>query len=152
MDYVQALTELENDGADALWRSVHAMPKEKLDWKTAETARTARDVIEEIVMTTGYSAELISSQRMPEMGSVESKAGKSDKKDMAELEKDHRANIKKYLEAVKNFPVEDLLKTLDLPWGKMTFLQCIAYPYWNMIYHWGQINYIQTMYGDKEMH
>jgi len=25
-------------------------------------------------------------------------------------------------------------------------------PYWNITYHLGQINYIQTLYGDSVMH
>jgi hypothetical protein len=33
----------------------------------------------------------------------------------------------------------------------MTFEDCIAYIYWNTAYHWGQLMYVQTMYGDKEM-
>jgi hypothetical protein len=31
-------------------------------------------------------------------------------------------------------------------------VECFNHPYWNMVYHLGQINYIQTLLGDKENH
>lgn|GEM_PF-594995 len=31
-------------------------------------------------------------------------------------------------------------------------VECFNHPYWNMIYHLGQINYIQTLLGDREDH
>ncbi len=31
-------------------------------------------------------------------------------------------------------------------------VECFNHPYWNMIYHLGQINYIQTLLGDRADH
>jgi hypothetical protein len=28
----------------------------------------------------------------------------------------------------------------------------ILSPYWQLVYHTGQVNYIQTLYGDRELH
>jgi hypothetical protein len=40
-----------------------------------------------------------------------------------------------------------------MPWGaKMTFAELLFLNYWNLVYHQGQIAYIQTLYGDREMH
>jgi hypothetical protein len=33
-----------------------------------------------------------------------------------------------------------------------TFLELLEYPRWNATYHLGQVAYIQTLYGEKEMH
>jgi hypothetical protein len=42
-----------------------------------------------------------------------------------------------------------------LPWNadaKMTTADMMFFPYWNLVYHVGQINYIQLLLGDTEMH
>jgi hypothetical protein len=36
------------------------------------------------------------------------------------------------------------------PWGSLSIEQTIAYPYWNMSYHLGQLNYIASMLGCLE--
>ena len=41
----------------------------------------------------------------------------------------------------------DLSVEVAMPWGPMTLSQLAAYPYWNMTYHEGQINYIASMLG-----
>lgn len=146
MDYVEALKEMMQDGADNLWRTVRATPEDRMDWRPAADARTARELIEEVVGVMPYSAELIRTRQNVDMQDGEQS------KDLQELEAKHRASIEDYVAAVKEFPVEHLHDSIVLPWGKMSFMEVISYPYWNMMYHWGQISYIQTMYGDKEMY
>jgi len=34
---------------------------------------------------------------------------------------------------------------VQMPWGMMTLAQIISYPYWDMSYHEGQINYLASM-------
>jgi len=147
MDYVEALTEMLNHATDSLWRTVKAMPEDKFEWKPEETARSSRELVEEIVMTTGFTADLVKNMKMGNM-----EEGDKTPKTIAELEKEHRAGVEKLIAAMKAFPVDKLHDTIDLPWGTQTFLQVIAYGYWNLTYHWGQISYVQTMYGDTEMH
>ena len=147
MDYSQAFAELLKDGADNLWRAVNAMPAEKLDWRPAADARTAREVLEEIVSVNPYIIGLLKEQKNPaEMEQPELS------KDMDELEKLHRRLLVDLSKAIADFPADKLHDTIDLPWGNQSFLQVIAYSYWNLMYHYGQIAYIQTMYGDKEVH
>jgi uncharacterized damage-inducible protein DinB len=72
----------------------------------------------------------------------------------AELAKDWNAvkalldeNTPKAVAAIKATPDEDLGIEVMMPWGPMTLAQIISYPYWNMSYHEGQINYIASMLG-----
>jgi len=147
MDYDDALAEMIGDAADSFWRTLKATPPEKLDWKPAPDARSMRVLAGEVAMTTVYSAELIRSRQSPAMPE-----GDWDTMSLEDLEKAHRGGITDYLKAVRDFPAADLHQEPELSWGKMNFLQVIAYPYWNLVYHWGQVSYIQTMYGDKETH
>ena len=47
---------------------------------------------------------------------------------------------------------------MDLPFGPggsmqtFTVAELTEYPRWNANYHQGQIGYIQTLYGDRDMH
>ena len=149
MLYNDALTEMYNDGLENLWRTVKATPEDKMEWAPAPDARTARALLEEIVMTTGFSTGLIVTGAM---GPMDDAPADSPKKTLAQLEAEHRAASIELLKTIKEFPDARLQETVDLPWGTMTMLQIIWYPYWNLMYHWGQIAYIQTMYGDKDMH
>jgi len=45
-----------------------------------------------------------------------------------------------------------LEKEFTLPWAKVTGLFLITMPVHNASYHGGQINYIQTLYGDTRFH
>lgn len=44
---------------------------------------------------------------------------------------------------------------MAFPWnpsGSKPIAECCFHPYWNMVYHQGQISYIQTLYGDFDEH
>ena len=43
-------------------------------------------------------------------------------------------------------------KLYDLPFGQFPGSFCITVPAWNMIYHCGQVNYVQLLYGDDVFH
>ena len=49
-------------------------------------------------------------------------------------------------------PDERLDTEIETEWGPYNVAEACLHAYWNMIYHEGQINYIQTLYGDKEEH
>ena len=54
--------------------------------------------------------------------------------------------------AIMAVPDEDTADEIETPWGRYTLADCCLHAYWNMVYHEGQINYIQTLYGDMEEH
>ena len=59
------------------------------------------------------------------------------------------------LMAISDFPEGKLDEEITLPFGggmTMTMADLLGLPYWNTVYHLGQINQIQLMLGDREMH
>ena len=59
------------------------------------------------------------------------------------------------LDYIENYPEGDLDRMIALPFMpdlKLSVAEILASPYWNLTYHLGQINFIQTTYGDMEMH
>ena len=57
------------------------------------------------------------------------------------------------LKMIREMPDSKLAEKIDLPWGATWSLAEVAnMHYWNLVYHVGQINYIQTLLGDFDMH
>jgi hypothetical protein len=80
---------------------------------------------------------------------------------MAEIETPDKAlaalekNTAVLVSAIEALPNELLGDKLILPFGEgmeMTLAEVQFAAYWNMVYHVGQIAYVQTLYGDKQMH
>jgi len=55
------------------------------------------------------------------------------------------ANTQKVIAALNAVAEEDLNVAVPMPWGPMALSEVMAYPYWNMSYHEGQINYIAAL-------
>jgi glutathione S-transferase len=55
-------------------------------------------------------------------------------------------------EAILAVPDADLANEIQVDTETYLLADCFLHPYWNMVYHEGQINYIQTLYGDRESH
>ena len=129
------------------WSAAKAMPEDKLTWKVSDDTRTARALLEELVTTAGFAAGLLRTKQMP---SMEGGWGASADETLEELEASCRSAYADFLAAAKEFPEAEYAETVELPWGTQSYLEMIQYPYWNLVYHYGQINFIQTMYGDTK--
>jgi hypothetical protein len=57
-------------------------------------------------------------------------------------------------QVISSFPDTRLDEETMVPFTEaaMTMADVLTIPYWNLVYHHGQINQIQLMLGDREMH
>ena len=150
MNTAETLITLMDSGLNMLFDTVKAMPTEKLTWKPAPTSRTVVDLLNEFISTIPGSADMLTARTMNPDFVSGFKEGVE--RTVAEYESDIRAATKTLYAAMRAFPESDFTHKLSLPWGDMSFLDIMSYPYWNLMYHIGQINYIQTLYGDTDMH
>ena len=125
------------------------LPEDERNWKAAETSRSALDQVAECALINGSAVDLIHTRKWP------------DTFDFAEFERQKLAqmgdwdslqallhtNTARVAEAVRATPDADLGVQIQMPFGPMTLAQVLAYPYWNMSYHEGQINFIASMVG-----
>ena len=138
---LQAATDLEK----ALLR----LPEEKRNWSPAEKARTAMDQVAECAILNGSTSELIKTRTwnadydFPEFLRKKEELAR----DWGAAKSLLNENTGKVIAAIGKVPDEDLGIVVDMPWGPMTLAQIVAYPYWNMSYHEGQINYIASILG-----
>ena len=150
MSAQETVAKILEDGLPLLTGAAKSTKADKYDWKPEETSRSAKEVFIEAVAMFSNTAGMLEQRAMP--AGYEEMVEKFGKMSAEELSTQAEKDIKVLVEAIKAFPASDLEQTMDLPWGTMSFFDIMCYPYWNMMWHAGQINYIQTLYGDQEMH
>lgn len=154
---VQELAAQQNlTAATYLEKALIAMPQDKRTWSVLEQGRTALDVTAECARINHFVAKALIAFGMP--GFSGQPETPPDPNTVAV--ENHIAALSDSVQAMNNslagFPSDRLADAITLPFGPngmtMTFAQFALVGYWNMSYHLGQINFIQTLYGDKEMH
>ncbi len=151
----QAAAMMTAKASENLAANIEAMPADKQDWKPVEGTRSALSQIQECAVINPFFASILRDRAVPEMkpGEYEATCARLDtvKKAVGALSE----ATKGLVAAIEAFPEELLGDSITLPFGPglpMTFEQVMFAAYWNMTYHQGQIAFIQTMYGDHEMH
>ena len=154
-DHVIATT-----GAAALevFRYALIVPADKVDWKPLDNGRSVIDIARELAKTPDWAGETIAGEGSPEWTEEAFAAQKAEMATWTTVEQcqaECLARLEKFYEVVRSLGDEDLAKTKWLPYDggrDFTFAEMLDYPRWNFNYHLGQIAYIQTLYGDRDMH
>ena len=136
----EAATELET----ALLR----LPEDKRNWSPMGVARTALDMVAECAILNDIT-DIVQSRTFPAdfdfaaLGRAKSELSQ----DWNALRSVLHENTSRAVAAIPTVPADDLSIEIEMPWGSVTLAQVISYPYWNMSYHTGQINYLASMLG-----
>ena len=138
--------------ADDLVAALVRIPEDKRHWSPEDKARTALDQVAECAILNGYTADLIQTRRWQSEGFDRFMASKAQAaaQNWEELEALLQENTRAVCGAIRAVPDEALQDPIEMPWRTQTLAEIIAYPYWNMTYHQGQINYIASMLGCLE--
>ena len=154
----ETAAKLTQQAADKLVKNLNVMPAEKQQWKPPQEGRSAHDQILECAVMNGFAAKILNDLAFPNMETMDwggmfgKAAAENDtvEKLLSTLEK----STADLIAATKAFPADKLSDTVMIPFdgSTRTWAEVIFFPYWNMTYHEGQINYIQLLYGDKEFH
>ncbi|CAN5181163.1 hypothetical protein BH11PAT4_BH11PAT4_3540 [soil metagenome] len=147
MLFTEAFAKNMLSGTDDLWRNIAAMPVDKMTWKAETSVRSTRELLDELVSATNFTTAVLKTKSSAADAWVA-----SDTLSFEELEPAHRKAVADVIAAVSEFPDAELSETVDLPWGKLTYFEVASYAYWNLMYHLGQIAYVQTLYGDGDFH
>lgn len=141
-----------------LFRQARFVPADKLNWKPAESSRSILSLLQECAQCPVWAVGLLNHRKMPDF-TPELLAELSNERegwttvDACEAEAKNRLTALK--EAIEQFPEDDMEKTIFLPFGggrDFAFWEVMTFPYWNVTYHLGQMCYVETMYGDTDMH
>lgn len=132
------------------------VPADKLEWKPLDQGRSVLDQLQEVAQSPDYVVGIIRGQaEEPSPARMEAMMAERHAWTTIDLcEKAADDHFETFYEAVRNCSDEHLKDTVWLPYDggrDFTIKEICEYPRWNANYHAGQIAYIQTLYGDKEM-
>lgn len=151
------MIDVTRQAAKEAFKCARAVPADKLDWKPLDTGRSVLDQCRELAMCPKWAEDIISGVEQPEWNEATLEAIKKEQEQWKTID-DCEAECNRRLESLftlyRNMPDERLKETKWLPYdGGRDFEmpEMMDYPRWNFNYHLGQISYIQTLYGDKEM-
>lgn len=147
MTYQEALPALIEDAYIELFKNAERIG-DKLGYKAAESNRTPMEMLVECSTSPQFLAQVIRDRVMPgDMGEPSFPGLTS-----IEACRAHFDSVKgEMFDAIRNFPGDQLLNTIETPWGTFTWRDFMAYAYWNPMYHVGQLAYIQMIHGDTAM-
>lgn len=158
MDYQNRIADLMLKQIETVCRTAHAVPEDKREWTPMGDARSVKAQLEELatvhiyvipILKTG-EAPLITEDQKEEIRERKERLNTFDK-----LIEGAKEGAKLTADAIREVPDSKLenVVTLHSRGGiKRTMYEMVARPYWNLCYHEGQINYIQMLLGDTEMH
>jgi len=145
----QFLADSTKQAADELLAALKRVPEDKRAWSPMGDARTALDQVAECALLNGWTADVIRDRAWPQTmdmeGYVREKARIA--QNPQEIEALLEGSAAKAIEAILGLSNEELGASVETSFGSRTWLQMATYPYWNMSYHQGQVNYIASMLG-----
>lgn len=157
MSITEKIIEDTKNAAADTFKYAKAVPADKADWKPLDAGRSVLDMCKELAMCPTWSTLIASGQEMPPMN--EESMAEFEKMTsgwtIEDCEKACLKNLEDFYKVAAEFPESRLGEKYTLPFDggqEITQRQNLEYPLWNLIYHQGQIGYIQTLYGDRTMY
>jgi hypothetical protein len=158
MRFQDFICEVTQVAADAAFKAARAVPADKLNWKPLDQGRSVLEQSQELAQCPYWAESIVGDKPMPEMtdelrAQIKAETESWTTVDICQAECNKR--LESLFKLYRSLPDEQLEKTKWLPYDggrDFTWKEMMNYPHWNFTYHEGQINYIQTLYGDKDMH
>ena len=157
MKYQDYIIESTKEAFEAAFKYARHVKPDKLEWKPLDEGRTVMNILHELTKCPDWAVEIMSSTEPPSFSEESMAAYEAEKSEWTSVEKCYeigKAKLAKFVEFVAAFPDDKLKDTKWLPFDggrDFTNAEQMGYPLWNYSYHQGQIAYIETLYGDKEM-
>jgi hypothetical protein len=135
--------------ADDLMAALLRLPEDKRNWSPGGDARSALDMAAECAILNGNSSNVIKTRVFPADFDMAAFLRQKTElaQDLSAVQTLLQENTAKAIAIMRDCPDEDIETEIQMPWGPMTIRQIMGYPYWNMSYHEGQINYIASILG-----
>jgi len=158
MKYQEYMIDVTKKAADEAFRYAVAVPEDKADWKALEAGRSVLDQAREMAQCPIWAVAILSSDEPPKFEGEEMAAQQAEMQTwttVAECQAKCNANLEKLFEVFGALSDDRLKDKKWLPFDcgrDFTFAEMMDYPRWNFTYHLGQIAFIQTLYGDKNMY
>lgn len=138
---------------DALRSASEKMPEDRISWHPTTEGNAGRDALDQILeccYLNEWAAASFRSGSIPAFDEKDYKAQKDSKRNKSAALPWLQSGTNALAAAVEAFPADKLGETITNPFTNQpsTWAEYADFYYWNTVYHEGQVNYIQVLYGD----
>jgi uncharacterized damage-inducible protein DinB len=143
---------------DDICRAAAAVPVDRVEWSPGGEARSVLSQMQEVATAGNWFLPIVRDRVAPEFDEHARREAVRLRRSFDTVDKcveAARASTSELCQAISSFPDTGLEEEMRLPFGggvTMTMADILGMHAWNMVYHLGQINQIQLMLGDREMH
>ena len=140
---------------DDICRAALAVPEDKREWSPGGAARSTLSQMQEIALAVNWLIPFAKGETVGRHDRVAMQRAAAELATIEACVEAARQNVSDWCNVIADFPDERLDEEVTLPFGSgmtMSLADVLGLPAWNMTYHLGQINLIQLLLGDKEMH
>lgn len=158
MDAIESAKQRAVSGMELFLRNFAYVPDDKLEWTPAPTAKSAMRIAAHTALYAGRFATMIRERQLPAPESLTEWIAARDAEEIAltdrtEMERVFRAGTAEVLAALDTLSAADMDLVLDSGQGwSIPMRQVIAFPGWHATVHLGQIDYLQTCWGDQTIY
>lgn len=129
--------------AELLLKAARAVPADKQNWKPAPEGKSAQEIVAHLGMAGYFFAMLIRG--------VDKPSPMPEAKTYDDALKLFAASQAELTQTIRSIDPQHFQEKRTMPWGEVRSLKdLITSPMPHMAYHWGQINYLQTLWGDQQ--
>ncbi len=157
MSYQDRMVRSTSRAVETLFKNARAVPADKLEWQPMDQGRTVLDQLQECSSSPRFYAMILEEKKFPEISDEDRATMQAERKSWATIddcEKACKAYTDRFIAAVKNISDNELDTVIEIPGRdqEFTISDIVAAHCNHLLYHNGQINYMQTLYGDFDMH
>jgi len=139
------------------FRYARAVPEDRLEWRPLGIGQSVLRMARELTKTPDWAYWALTDGKPddPENAAAAQRAEMESWTTIDACEAACREKLVRLYDLYRGYTDEDLARTKWLPFNggrDHTVAELLDYPRWNLTYHAGQIAYIRTLYGDREMH
>lgn len=147
---IEAVKQLTQEQTRQLTTAMEFIPEERRCWRPEGCAKTPQEIYLECAATYLWAAKLLQGEPA-DWGQLVSKTQDyTDFERAKELMEQWQSEFIAVLERLEGARLTELV---DPGWGdKMPMGQFLLLPSYHSCYHAGQLNYVQTLLGDAEIH
>jgi len=131
---------------------LHITPTEKRHWKPLECGRSVIELVIECILVNRKWALTLRQGVYTRLSVQTVEQIKATCQDITLATQLLLEAAEELAAAILSLPAQQLENQITAPFGTYSVADCCLLGYWNMVYHEGQINYIQTLYGDDAIH
>ena len=154
-DFIAMCKERSKEAMDRFFHDLSFVPADKLTWKPTPTAKSALEIAAHCAGYSGSFASIIRAGKFPGSREEFRDTVQSAINSIANLEQAEamlRKGIADTIDALETLKPEQVGASIETPQGQTPFKFFLTLPAMHLEQHGAQIDYLQTCWGDLEVH